>query len=210
MITSKEQTQKRATGQAKKRVCWVLAGLCLGLMSECAAGTVEAASLWDDRANWTADARPGRIGDIVTVLVNERTDAKDEATLDVKKSSNNSVSDGTGILRFIRSLGLTADNSSKGDGSVERKHYARSTVACMVTDVLPNGNLLIEGTRDVRTSEETLQFQLIGVIRPQDVNSNNQIRSELIANAELAVKGKGAISRTQKPGIITQILQMIF
>ena len=85
-----------------------------------------------------------------------------------------------------------------------------STVACLVTDVLPNGNLLIEGTRDVRTSEETLQFQLIGVIRPQDVNSNNQIRSELIANAELAVKGKGAISRTQKPGIITQILQMVF
>ena len=51
---------------------------------------------------------------------------------------------------------------------------------------------------------------MIGVIRPQDVNSNNQIRSELIANAELAVKGKGAISRTQKPGIITQILQMVF
>lgn len=190
------------------------AGLILFCLCLCAAtwGTrrAEAASLWDDRTNWTADERPGRVGDIVTVLVNERTDAKDEATMDVKKSSKNSVSDGTGILRFIRSLGLTSDNSSKGDGSVERKHHARATVACLVTDVLPNGNLLIEGTRDVRTSEETLQFQLIGVIRPQDVNSNNQIRSELIANAELAVKGKGAISRTQKPGIITQILQMVF
>ena len=174
------------------------------------AGAAGAASLWDDRTNWIVDVRPGRVGDVVTVLVNERTNAKDEATMDVKKSSKNSVSDGTGILRFIRSLGLTSDNSSKGDGSVERKHHAKATVACLVTDVLPNGNLLIEGTRDVRTSEETLQFQLIGVIRPQDVNSNNQIRSELIANAELAVKGKGAISRTQKPGIITQILQMVF
>ena len=78
-------------------------------------GRAEAVSLWDDRTNWTADERPGRVGDIVTVLVNERTDAKDEATMDVKKSSKNSVSDGTGILRFIRSLGLTSDNSSKGD-----------------------------------------------------------------------------------------------
>ena len=160
------------------------------------AGAAGAASLWDDRTNWIVDVRPGRVGDVVTVLVNERTNAKDEATMDVKKSSKNSVSDGTGILKFIRSLGLTSDNSSKGDGSVERKHHAKATVACLVTDVL--------------TSEETLQFQLIGVIRPQDVNSNNQIRSELIANAELAVKGKGAISRTQKPGIITQILQMVF
>ena len=80
----------------------------------------------------------------------------------------------------------------------------------MVTDVLPNGNLVIEGTRDVRTSEETLQLQLVGVIRPQDVNSNNQIRSSLIANAELGIKGKGTLSRTQKPGVLTQLLQAIF
>ena len=79
-----------------------------------------------------------------------------------------------------------------------------------MTEVLPNGNLVIEGTRDVRTSEEVLQFQIIGVIRPQDVNSDNQINSSLIANAELAVKGRGIVSRTQKPGVVTQILQAVF
>ncbi|MBR1671669.1 MAG: flagellar basal body L-ring protein FlgH [Fretibacterium sp.] len=169
-----------------------------------------AASLWDDRTNWLADARPSRVGDIVTVLINERTDAKDEATMDVQKSSSNSVSDGTGILSFIRSLSLTTSNTSAGDGSVERKHHATGTVACLVTEVLPNGNLVIEGTRDVRTSDEILQFQIIGVIRPQDVNSDNQINSSLIANAELAVKGRGIISRTQKPGVVTQVLQAVF
>ncbi len=172
--------------------------------------SAEAASLWNDRTNWIADKRPSRVGDIVTVLVNEKSDAKDEATTDLKKSSNSKVSDGLGILNFIRSLGLTSQVDSKGDGSVARKHYTKTTLACLVTDVLPNGNLVIEGTRDVRTSSETLQFQLVGVIRPQDVNGSNQIPSELIANAELAVKGKGAISRTQKPGIITQILQAVF
>ena len=80
------------------------------------AGAAGAASLWDDRTNWIVDVRPGRVGDVVTVLVNERTNAKDEATMDLKKSSSNSVSDGTGILKFIRALSLTSKNSSAGDG----------------------------------------------------------------------------------------------
>ena len=171
------------------------------------------ASLWDDNANWFADSRPGRVGDIVTVLVNERTDAKDEATMDISKSSANSVNDGnngTSILSFLRGLTFSTTNASGGDGSVERKHHATATLACIVTEVLPNGNLVIEGTRDVRTSDEILQCQLVGVIRPQDVNSDNQINSSLIANAEIAVKGRGIISRTQKPGVITQILQAVF
>ena len=174
------------------------------------AGTAQAASLWNDNNNWFGDTRPSRVGDIVTVLVNERTDAKDEATMELTKNSNNSVSDGTGILKFIRSLSLSTSSTSDGDGSIERKHHATATLACLVTEVLPNGNLVIEGTRDIRTSEEILQFQLIGVIRPQDVNSDNQINSSLIANAEIAVKGRGTISRTQKPGVVTQILQAVF
>ena len=171
------------------------------------------ASLWDDNANWFGDARPGRVGDLVTVLVNERTDAKDEATMDISKGSSNSVNEGnngTSILSFLRGLTFSTANRSEGDGSVERKHHATATLACIVTEVLPNGNLVIEGTRDVRTSDEILQFQLVGVIRPQDVNADNQISSRLIANAEIAVKGRGIISRTQKPGVITQILQAVF
>ena len=176
--------------------------------------SASAQSLWDDNANWYADSRPGRVGDIITVLINERTDAKDEATTEVTKSSNNNVNngvDGTGILKFIRGLAeFTTDNTSKGEGSTERKHHATATLACIVTEVLPNGNLVIEGTRDIRTSEEILQFQLFGVIRPQDVNADNQINSSLIANAEIAVKGRGIISRTQKVGLVTQILQTVF
>ena len=167
-------------------------------------------SLWNDNANWFADARPGRVGDIVTVLVDEKTDASDESDMSVTKNSNLSVTDGTGLLNFIRGLTLGTQNSSTGNGSIERTHSATATLACLVTEVLPNGNLVIEGTRDVRTSDEILQLMLVGVIRPQDVNSDNQINSRLIANAEISVKGRGIISRTQKPGVITQILQAVF
>ena len=172
-----------------------------------------AQSLWDDNASWYSDARPGRVGDIITVLINERTDAKDEATMEVSKSSSNNINegnDGTGILKFIRGLTFSSNNSSNGEGSTERKHHATATLACLVTEVLPNGNLVIEGTRDIRTSEEVLQFRLFGVIRPQDVTADNQINSSLIANAEIAVKGRGIISRTQKVGLVTQILQTVF
>ena len=172
-----------------------------------------AASLWDDNNNLFADSRPGRVGDIITVLVNEQTDASDEATMDVSKTTNNNINNGlngTGILNFVRGLMFSTNNSATGDGSVERTHSANTTLACLVTEVLPNGNLVIEGTRDVRTSDEVLQLQLTGVIRPQDVNADNQINSRLIANAEIAVKGRGIISRTQKVGVITQILQTVF
>ena len=176
-------------------------------------GSAFAGSLWNDNANWFADARPSRVGDIITVLVNEQTDASDEATMDVNKTSNSNINggnDGTGILKFIRGLTFTTNNSATGDGTVERTHSATTTLACLVTEVLPNGNLVIEGTRDVRTSDEILQIQLSGVIRPQDVNADNQINSRLIANAEIAVKGRGILSRTQKVGLITQILQTVF
>lgn len=177
-------------------------------------GSLFAQSLWDDNANWFADERPGKVGDIVTVLVNERTDAKDEAEMEVSKTTNNSVGNANGvdagILNFIRKLTFQTANNANGSGSVERTHHATATLACLVTEVLPNGNLVIEGTRDIKTSDETLQFQLVGVIRPQDVNADNQINSSLIANAEIAVKGRGIISRTQKVGVITQILQTVF
>ncbi|MBQ6113362.1 MAG: flagellar basal body L-ring protein FlgH [Synergistaceae bacterium] len=168
------------------------------------------ASLWDDNANWFADSRPGSVGDIITVVVSERTDASDESDMSLKKESTLSVTEGTGILGFIRGLTLGSSNESKGNGSIERTHSARTTLACLVTEVLPNGNLVIEGTRDVRTSDEILQLMLVGVIRPQDVNSDNQIQSSLIANAEISVKGRGVISKTQRPGLITQILQTMF
>ena len=176
--------------------------------------SASAQSLWNDNANWYGDARPGRVGDIITVLINERTDAKDEANMEVSKQTQNNVPNGDDaagfLLKFVRGLTFSTNNTATGEGSTERKHHATGTIACLVTEVLPNGNLVIEGTRDVRTSEETLQFQLFGVIRPQDVNADNQISSTLIANAEIAVKGRGIISRTQKVGLVTQILQTVF
>lgn len=170
----------------------------------------EAGSLWNDKANWVGDRRPNSVGDIVTVVVNERTKTKDEGKTDISKTNDNNATDGVGIFDFIKGFGFSSSSSMVGDGSTERTYTAQSRIACLITDILPNGNLVIEGTRDIATHQETLQLQVVGVIRPQDVDSYNQISSDKIANAEIGVKGKGALTRLQKPGILTQILQTIF
>lgn len=188
----------------------ILAAAALLLLFGAVPFQAQARSLWDDRSNWVADRRPTSVGDIVTVVVNERTRTKDQGKTDVSKSNNNSVADGVGIFDFIKAFGFSSKSNMKGDGSTERTHTAQTQITCLVTDILPNGNLIIEGTRDIATHEETLQLQVVGVIRPQDVDSYNQISSDKIANAEIGVKGKGALTRLQKPGILTQILQTIF
>lgn len=188
----------------------ILAAAALLLLFGVVPFQAQARSLWDDRSNWVADRRPTSVGDIVTVVVNERTRTKDQGKTDVSKSNNNSVADGVGIFDFIKAFGFSSKSNMKGDGSTERTHTAQTQITCLVTDILPNGNLIIEGTRDIATHEETLQLQVVGVIRPQDVDSYNQISSDKIANAEIGVKGKGALTRLQKPGILTQILQTIF
>ncbi|MCL1875411.1 MAG: flagellar basal body L-ring protein FlgH [Synergistaceae bacterium] len=169
-----------------------------------------ASSLWNDKVNWVTDKRPSSIGDIINVRVVESTKTSDAGKTDLKKDTASSVSNGLGILNFIRAFGLTTAASNKGDGTTSRTYSATTLISCIVTDVLPNGNLVIEGTRDLKTNDETLQLQIIGVIRPQDVDARNQIRSDLIANADIGIKGKGSLSRLQKPGILTQILQAIF
>ncbi|MBP6332596.1 MAG: flagellar basal body L-ring protein FlgH [Aminivibrio sp.] len=188
----------------------ILAAAALLLLFGVVPFQAQARSLWDDRSNWVADRRPTSVGDIVTVVVNERTRTKDQGKTDVSKSNDSNVADGVGIFDFIKAFGFSSKSNMKGDGSTERTHTAQTQITCLVTDILPNGNLIIEGTRDIATHEETLQLQVVGVIRPQDVDSYNQISSDKIANAEIGVKGKGALTRLQKPGILTQILQTIF
>ncbi|HOM24956.1 MAG TPA: flagellar basal body L-ring protein FlgH [Thermosynergistes sp.] len=167
-------------------------------------------SLWQDGASLYADQRPRRVGDIVTVVVNERTNTKDEAKTDVTKDNDHQVDDGTGILDFIRGFGTSSTSNMGADASTERTHRLQTQITCLVTEVLPSGNLVIEGVRDIRTNAETLKLHLRGVIRPQDVTPDNTIGSDNVANAELFVEGKGTLSRVQRPGLLTQLLQAIF
>ncbi len=171
------------------------------------------ASLWQDGSNLFGDDRPSQVGDIVTVVVDEKTKVTDEATTEIKKDNSTSGSNpdgGWGFLSFLNKLGFTSNVNMTGEGKTEREHTVESKISCLVTEVLPNGNLVLEGTRDLQTHKETLTLVFRGVIRPRDVGPDNTIDSTLVANPELGIQGKGALSRVQQPGLLTQILQTIF
>ncbi len=170
------------------------------------------ASLWEDGSNLFGDDRPSQVGDIVTVVVKETTKVTDEGTTELTKNNSTGGSNpanGWGFLSFLNKLGFSSNVNMTGDGKTERTHTVDSRISCLVIEVLPNGNLVIEGTKDLQTHKETLRVIFRGVIRPTDVMGDNTISSTQVANPELGVQGKGALSRIQKPGILTQILQAI-
>ncbi len=104
-----------------------------------------ARSLWNDSSNLVADQRPRNVGDIVTVVVDEKTKTKDQGKTDVSKTNNSSVADGLGILDFIRAFGFSSKTNMKGDGSTERTHSARTQITCLVTDTLPTATSSLRG-----------------------------------------------------------------
>ncbi|ACZ19377.1 flagellar basal body L-ring protein FlgH [Thermanaerovibrio acidaminovorans] len=167
-------------------------------------------SLWREGTDLFADRRPSRVGDIVTVRVNETTDTKDEGKSSTSKTDNSGMNAGTGILDFIKAFSIGGSSNSAGNSKTERKHNVSTQISCVVTEVLPGGNLVILGQRDVVTQEEKLKVSFSGVIRPEDVEPGNVISSSRVANAEIRVEGKGAVSRVQRPGIFTQIIQALF
>ncbi|KUK42991.1 MAG: flagellar L-ring protein FlgH [Thermovirga sp.] len=167
-------------------------------------------SLWVDGPSLVADHRPSKVGDIVTVIVSDKTQAKNEAATDLNKQSSLSAGDGLGILDFIKKLGLSTSSSATGDGSTERKYNFTTTITCMVTEVLPGGNLRLEGSKDIKVHKDTVTLKVEGVIRPQDVGPDNTIESDRLANVVVRAEGIGSISDLQNPGLLTRLFNAIF
>jgi|CXWL01.1.fsa_nt_gi flagellar L-ring protein precursor FlgH len=152
-------------------------------------------------------------GDVVTILISESSLATFAASTTTSKNDKNAVTEllGTSLFKgILPSLTSAATSSGDGKGSTTQSGRLSAKMAAVVKKVLPNGNLLIEGVRQVRVNKDTQTFFLTGIIRPDDVISNNTIMSENIAEAEIRVDGKGQISERTRKGIITRIIDWLF
>src|SRR4029077_1322853 len=125
-----------------------------------------------------------------------------------KNSEDSGVSDfiGSKLLKnpstaILPGKILTADStaSSEGKGSVDRKEALQTNVAAVVTQVLPNGNLVVEGKQEVRVNFEIRELIVAGIVRPEDIQSDNTIDSTKIAQARIAYGGRGPINAVQQP-----------
>ena len=175
-----------------------------------AAAPAFANSLWAPNSSLFTDQKASQIGDTVMVKVVEKVDDSDEGKVKSTKATNEDVSGGFGILDFIRAFGIGSTSNMNSNSKVERTKELKTTVSCLVTDVMPNGNLVIMGDRYLTSGAEKMKVTFSGVVRPMDIAHNNTVESSRVANAEIAVSGKGVVSRTQRPGLITQVLQAVF
>lgn len=157
------------------------------------------------------DQRASRIGDILTVLI--EIDDKAEVSNTSNRSRTGSTSAGFtnffGLEDTVSSvLGadtenlLTADSetSHNGTGAINRAEKIELTVAAVIVDRLPNGNLVLAGRQEVRINGEVRELTVSGVIRPEDITSSNTINHSEIAEARISYGGRGQISSVQRPG----------
>ncbi|MDO9418231.1 MAG: flagellar basal body L-ring protein FlgH [Pararhizobium sp.] len=177
-------------------------------------------SLWRNGSRaFFKDQRAHQIGDILTVKVNI-TDKANIAN-DTKRSRVNA--EDSGITDFFGKQKLPIMNSalptkifsgestasSEGKGSVDRSEALSTNVAGVVTQVLPNGNLVIEGRQEIRVNFEIRELIVGGVVRPEDIESDNTIDSSKIAQARIAYGGRGQITDVQQPRYGQQVLDVV-
>ena len=169
-------------------------------------------SLWRSGARaFFIDQRANRVGDILTVQIDIDDSAKTSNSTNSSRTSSAEVG-AINVLGLQSSLGKflpgaydpdspfsTSSNSSNvGAGSVNRSEKISLTIAAVVTSVLPNGNMMIQGTQEVRTNTEVRQLTVAGIVRPEDISAANTIRHTQIAEARISYGGRGDISRVQK------------
>lgn len=169
-------------------------------------------SLWRTGARaFFLDQRANRVGDIVTVQI----EIDDRAQTSNSSSSNRSGSMSAGVPNFLglesslgrilpggfdpaNAISTNSTSNNTGSGSVSRAEKINLVVAAVVTAVLPNGNMMIQGTQEVRTNSELRQLSVAGIIRPEDITSSNTISHTQIAEARISYGGRGDISRVQR------------
>lgn len=174
-----------------------------------------ALSLWDDsRGDLFRDSRASRIGDVITVniAINDRatmgnsSDRSQEAK--VENGLNAATSLGPGYSGTA-SFGADSKSSATGKGNIDRAEKIQLNIAAVVTDVMPNGNLLISGSQEVRVNYELRLLNIGGVVRPRDISRENTISYEKIAEARIAYGGRGRVSEVQQPAYAHQLYDIL-
>jgi len=177
-------------------------------------------SLWpeqDDRATClVADDKAHRVGDVVTVIVQESQSVKNRSTLNLKKDTETKAEISKlklpNDIKLDTTLGAGGDSSRKldGEGRFEMDNSIETYVACLVIEVLPNGNLVIEGSRTNDVARDKQKIRVSGIVRPRDVSSENRIYSNQLADAKIHVETSGSITSSTTRGWLGKITDLIW
>ena len=150
-----------------------------------------------------ADKTAHRMGDLVTVLISENQDLRNEERTDLTKNSTLDYQLLEFALKPDAFTTLPTMRTSKADVFGGLANYQRSgefeaRLTAMVVDVLPNGNMVVEGRREIRIDDERKVLEFRGIVRRYDIQRNNTIQSELVADAYVSYSGSGPLTNTGK------------
>jgi len=160
-----------------------------------------------------ADHKSRNVGDLLTVKIIETASASNEAKTSTSNSNGLALSGaGTGALDFMPSLGATGSSSLaySGTGKTERKGSLKAVIECKLVEILPNGNYIIEGNKIIEVNGEKQITSLNGLIRPEDIDENNSVNSNNIANLNITYTGVGVVEEAEEPGMITRFFNWLF
>lgn len=161
-----------------------------------------------------SDLKANKVGDILTIVIDERTTSQNQSDTRTTKNNELSVNNnaGTGFLDFIPGFGIDSEmeNQYSGSGQVTSSGVFTSQMSARISKVLEDGNYLISGTRILDVHGEKQITQITGVVRPHDITSNNTILSSQISDIHVYYKGKGIIDQGHRPGIFTRLINWIF
>ena len=198
-----------------KKKAQLLAAVCLaGTLAGMAPADVSAQSLWAAEegvgTSLFADRKASKVGDILTIIINETTSTSASKTNKNGKSGSQSLSAGTGIFSFLAAATAGGSDSFTAHGAATDTNKVSGRVTVSVVEVKPNGNMVIEGTQSIWQNRDEHKITLRGVVRADDVTAANTVQSSLVADATLRFDGKGPLNAKQRQGILTQIFNILF
>lgn len=154
----------------------------------------------------TSDSRAYRVGDAVTVILQETTQASKRAGTSFSKGSSVAVSPLGALGKTFgkTAIDLSADRNFEGDATSTQQNALSGALTVIVQEVLPNGLLRVAGEKNLTLNQGEEFVRLKGFIRAQDIDNDNQVSSLRVANARIAYSGKGALADANQPGWLTR------
>ena len=178
-------------------------------------------SLWRNGSRaFFKDQRAHQVGDILTVKVKitDKANIENETNRTRKENLDSGITDFIGSKTIVnpstailpgRLLTTDGSSSSDGKGTIDRKDEITTNIAAVVTQMLPNGNMVVEGKQEMRVNFEIRELIVAGIVRPEDIESDNTIDSTKIAEARIAYGGRGQITDIQQPRYGQQVMDVL-
>jgi len=201
----------------------IILSFILTLFVFCAADCLQAGSIWSKRdqnkKDLYADDKARHIGDILTITISEESTIDNKATRTLSKETtrDQNFNGNVGIDHIVTNIpginlgvGTTYSNTLDGKADYKDEREFTDSISVVVIDIMPNGNLVISGTRDRNIADDIQTIEVSGIVRPSDIAFDNTIKSEQVANFSIITRNKGVGAQYTRPNWLGRVFDVIW